>query len=143
MFRKHPQSKILLKATLSALLVVALSGAYALFCCAGMKMEAADAVSCPLAKTDHCNFSKKKASETSQTASGLDLFECCNLKFNFFVAHLEKNEFPQQVPSLANNFFNFFRSVKLAPKTGFTAFSAPAPVRARRDLHVRNCVFRI
>ncbi|HVE56950.1 MAG TPA: hypothetical protein VNB22_08975 [Pyrinomonadaceae bacterium] len=137
-----------MKNTAAALLVLTLSGAYYLLCCQEMKAATAQAEHCPLSKsvrTEHCNFSKNKTSETpSQTAASINLFECCNLKFNFFVAKLEKNEFPQQTPSaLANNFFNFLQSVKLENNAGFTGFSYRVPVFGSRDLHVRNCVFRI
>ena len=146
MVRKYLQPKILLKNTAAALLVLTLSGAFYLLCCQEMKAAAAKVEHCPLSKavqTEHCNFSKNKTSETSQTATSINLFECCNLKFNFFVAKLEKNEFPQQTPALANNFFNFLQSVKLENNTRVTDFSYRAPVFDSRDQRVRNCVFRI
>src|SRR5687767_12917742 len=116
MFPTSLHTKILLKNTAAALLVITLSGAYYLLCCLEMKAAEAKAEHCPLSKavqTEHCNFSKNKSSETpSQTAASINLFECCSLKFNFFVAKLEKNEFPRQMPpALADNFFNFLQSV--------------------------------
>jgi len=147
MFRKHLHPKILLKNTAAALLVITLSGAYYLFCCQEMRAAVAKAEHCPLSKTvqtEHCNFSKNKTSETPpQTATSLNVFECCNLKFNFFVAKLEKNEFPQQSPVLVNNFFNFLQSVKFETNARVTDFSYRAPVFDSRDQRVRNCVFRI
>lgn len=148
MFRKHLQPKTFLKNTIAALLVITLSGAYYLLCCQEMQAAAAKADHCPLSKavqTEHCNFSKNKSSEAPpQTAASINLFECCSLKFNFFVAKLEKNEFPQQTPSaLANNFFNFLQSVKLENNAGLTGFSYRAPVFDSRRLRVKNCVFRI
>src|SRR5437868_14884508 len=145
MFRPVLQPKILLKNTLAALLVITLSGAYCLFCC--QDTNAANKTEhCPLSKiskADHCNFSKQKAAETSNAAASINLFECCGLKFNFFVAKLEKNQFPQQTPVLANNFSNFLESVKLENKTGFTDFFYRAPAFENGARHIRNCVFRI
>jgi hypothetical protein len=147
MFRTYLQPKILLKNTAAALLVITLSGALYLLCCQEMKAAAAKAEHCPLSKavqTEHCNFSKNKTSENSQTAVSINLFECCNLKFNFFVAKLEKNEFPQQAPTaLANNFFNFLQSVKLENAAKLTDFSYRARVFDNRRERIRNCVFRI
>jgi len=146
MFRKYLQPKVLLKNTAAALLMITMSGAYYLFCCLEMQ-AAAKAEHCPLSKavqTEHCNFSKNKSSETPpQTATSINLFECCNLKFNFFLAKLEKNEFPQQTPVLAKNFSGFLQSIKLENKTAYTDFSYRAPIFDSRDLRVRNCVFRI
>jgi len=147
MFRKYLQPKILLKNTAAVLLTITLSGAYYLFCCPAMQAAVAKAEHCPLSKavqTEHCNFSKNKSPETPpQTATSINLFECCSLKFNFFVAKLEKNEFPQQTPVLINNHSGFLQSVKLENNTGFTDFSYRAPVFDSRDLRVKNCVFRI
>jgi len=145
MFRKHLQPKTLLKNTLAALLAITLSGAYCLFCCQETS-AATKAQHCPLSKTteaNHCNFSKKNSVETSNAAASINLFECCGLKFNFFIAKLEKTRFPQQTPALANNFFNFLQTVKSESNTGFTVFFYRAPTFEKRDLHVKNCVFRI
>lgn len=146
MFRQFSNPEILLKRALAAVLTITLSGAYCLFCCQETNAARTKAEDCPLSKNSqasHCNFSKKKTAETSQSAAGIKVFECCRLKFNFFVAKLEKNEFPQKTPALANNFSFFPQSVKLARKTGFTGFFYRAPVFEKDDLHVRNCVFRI
>jgi hypothetical protein len=147
MFRKHLQPKTFLKNTIAALLVTTLSGALYLLCCQEMKAMTAKAEHCPLSKavkSEHCNFSKNKTSETSQTAVNINLFECCNLKFNFFVAKLEKNEFPQAAPTaLVNNFFNFLQTVNLENNAGFTDFSYRSRVFDNRRERIRNCVFRI
>ncbi len=147
MFRKYLQPKVLLKNTAAALLMITMSGAYYLFCCQEMKAAVAKAEHCPLSKavqTEHCNFSKNKTSETApQTVTSINLFECCNLKFNFFVAKLEKNEFPQQTPVLAKSLSGFLQSVKLENNTEYTDFSYRAPILDSRDRRVRNCVFRI
>jgi hypothetical protein len=145
MFRKHLQPKIFLKNTLAALLVITLSGVYCLFCCPEVRAAVGpETEHCPFSKpaqTEHCNPSKNNALET---AASIRLFECCGLPFNFFVAKLEKNEFPQQqTPALAKNFFNFSGPVKPASSARATAFSYRAPVLETRDLHLRNCVFRI
>ena len=145
MFRKSLQPKTLLKNSLAALLVLTLSGAYCLFCCQEIKAATA-AEHCPLSKTtqaEHCKFSKNKDSESSQAATSINLFECCGLKFNFFVAKLEKTRFPQAASALANNFFNFAKAEKLEKAVRFSGFPYQAPVRETSDLHVRNCVFRI
>jgi hypothetical protein len=145
MFRKGLQPKALLKNSLAALLVLTLSGAYCLFCCQEIKAATA-AEHCPLSKTaqaEHCKFSKNKASESSPAAASINLFECCGLKFSFFVAKLEKTRFPQAAPASANNFFIFLPAEKLEKAARVSGFAYRAPVRETRDLHVRNCVFRI
>jgi hypothetical protein len=144
MFRTYLQPKILLKNSIAALLVITLSGAFHLFCCQAMK-AAEKSEHCPLSKpvqTEHCNFSKKGV-ETPQTAASINLFECCQLKFNFFVAKLEKNELPHAAHARANSFFSLPDSVKLAASTIPTELSYRAPVFESRDLHIKNCVFRI
>ena len=144
MFRHLLQPKTILKNTLAALLMITLSGAYCLFC--SQKINAAGKTEhCPASKivqAEHCNFSPRK-SEPPPPATAIRTFGCCGLKFNFFIAKLEKNEFPQQTPASANNFFNFQRPVKLRSRAGLTGFSYRAPVFESRDLHVKNCVFRI
>ena len=149
MFPTSLDTKILLKNTAAALLVITLSGALYLLCCHEMKAAVAEGEHCPLSKavkSEHCKFSKNKSSEAlpPQTAASLNLFECCNLKFNFFVAKLEKNEFPQAAPAaLANNFDNFWQTEKLENNAKFADFSYRAPIFDSRDRRVRNCVFRI
>jgi hypothetical protein len=127
---------------ISALLVITLSGAYCLFCCQEMSAKTV-AESCPLQKTSHCNFAKDKSPEASETAASINLFECCGLKFNFFVAKLEKNNVPEQTPAIANNFFNFLQSVNFENKAKFTDFVYRAPIYDSRFSRVKNCVFRI
>jgi hypothetical protein len=142
MFRHSLQPKFFLKNSLAALLVITLSGAYCLFCCqetnAAIKAEHHST-----SQTEHCNFSKDESSGTSRAATSVRAFECCGFKFNFFVAKLEKNELPQQAPALANNFFSFLETVKPENNRGLSDFQYRAPVFESRDLHVRNCVFRI
>jgi hypothetical protein len=142
MFRTFLNSKNLTAKMLSALLVITLSGAYCLFCCQETSAKTV-AESCPLHKTNHCNFAKNKSPEASETAASINLFECCGLKFNFFVGKLEKNEFSQQSPAIANNFFNFLQSVNFENKAKFTDFVYRAPLYDSRFSRVKNCVFRI
>jgi hypothetical protein len=141
MIRKLLLPKILLKSSLAAFLMITLSGAYCFFCC--QEINAAPKASHhSISQNGHCNFSKK-ASETSQATTSVNVFECCGLKFNFIVAKLEKKEFPEQSPALANDFFSFLQTVKFESNLNFTGFSYRAPVFESRDLHVRNCIFRI
>ncbi len=142
MFRSFLQSKNLTAKILSALLVMTLSGAYCLFCCqeTSAKMSAE---SCPLAKTNHCNFDKNQSPEASQTAASINLFECCGLKFNFFVAKLEKNNFSIQVSTATAGNFNFGQSFKFENSQKSTNFTDYAPIFESRDLCIKNCVFRI
>lgn len=146
MFRKHFQPKTLMKNTLAAFLLIAVSGAYCLLCCQEISAAFAKAEHCPLTKTvksEHCNFSTKSAAETSETAAAVNFFECCGLKFNFIVAKLEKNEFPHQTPASANSFSDFLPVLKLENKSNFTNVFYRATVFEKRDLHIKNCVFRI
>jgi hypothetical protein len=146
MIRKARQPKIFLKNTLAAFLMITLSGAYCLFCCQPIEAAESKVDHCPIKKVspgEHCDFSKNKASEPSEAASSVQAFECCGLKFNFFVAKLEKNDRPQKTPVLARNSFNFLKSVKLVDQAGFTDLPYRAPDFERAALHVRNCVFRI
>lgn len=147
MFRKYLQPKILLKNTLAAFLMITVSGVYCLFCCTDASAAASEAEHCPLSKTvtsEHCDFSKKNAAETSTAEAKANAFECCGLKFNFYVAKLDKNEFSQKTPSaLARNFSSFPQSASRENKTGLTAFFYRAPVYEKGSLHVKNRVFRI
>jgi hypothetical protein len=144
MFRHSLQPKIFLKNAIAALLVITLSGAYCLFCCreinAATKAEQHPAT---ISGGDHCHFQKDKSSATAETTTSVNAFECCGFKFNFFVAKLEKPEFTQPAPALANNYFSFLESVKPERNRKLKGFSYHAPVFESRDLHVKNCVFRI
>jgi hypothetical protein len=144
MFRLTFQPKNLLKNSSAALLVLILSGVFYLVCCRVM-MAAEKAEHCPLTKTtqtEHCNFSKR-ADEKARTATSINLFECCQLKFNFFVAKLEKKRLPHAAPARASNFFSLPESIKHAGSPSETDFSYRAPAFESRDLHIKNCVFRI
>ena len=138
MFGHSFRLKSLLKNSLAALLVITLSGAYCLFCCEEI-IAATKSAHHSQIQSEHCNFSKN----TSDAATSIKAFECCGLKFNFFVAKLEKNEFPEQAPALADNFFGFSESQKLRRGASPTEFSYRAPIFEKRDLHIKNCVFRI
>lgn len=145
MFRNSLQPKFILKNTLAALLMITLSGAYCLFCCQEILAavgKAAHQTAGKAVQTEHCNFSKNESSGTSKAANA-DAFECCGLKFNFFVAKLVKKEFPQKTPASANNFSVFPESAELETNAGCADFFYRAPIDDSRDLHVKNCVFRI
>jgi hypothetical protein len=142
MFRTFLHSKNLTAKMLSALLVMTLSGAYCLFCCQETNAKTV-AESCPLHKTNHSNFAKNKSPEASETAASVNLFECCGLKFNFFVAKLEKTSFSNQSPAIGNNSFNFLKSVKSENKPDFTHFYYRPPISDSRFSRVKNCLFRI
>lgn len=143
MFRRSLKPKTLLKTTTAALLTIILSGAYFFFCCQEI-FAAGKPEHCPPKKpeAEYCPFSKTKSSEAPRAAN-LNSVEHCTLKFNFFIAKLEKNEFPQKTPALANSFFSFPESVKPEKNAGSDDFFYRAPVYDNRDLHVKNCVFRI
>jgi hypothetical protein len=146
MFRNGLQPQTLLKKTIAALLMITLSGAYCLLCsreiiAAG---KAAHHQVGQTGRTEHCKFSKNnKTSDASKAATAVKGFEFCPLRFSFFIAKLEKKEFPKQTPVLANNFSRFPESVKLETRAGFADFFYRAPVRESSDLHIKNCVFRI
>ena len=142
MFRQYLQPKTLLKPATAALLAFSLSGVYFLFCCQEIYASNQTAHH-PAGKSEHCHFSKSETSETASAANGINICERCGLKFNFFVAKLEKNKLPQKAPVLANNFFNFFKPEKPVRDAGFRGFSYRAPAPPNVDLCVRNCVFRI
>lgn len=146
MFRHPLKPKNLLKFQLAALLTITLSGVYYLVCCPEIYSAGSGAghhAAGMTAGNGHCNFFKKKSSETSFAAAGLNASKSCALKFNFYVAKLEKKELPQNSPASAHNFFNFLGPVKLEYKTGFTGFSDRAPLFDKGALHIKNCVFRI
>lgn len=147
MFRHGLQPKNLLNTAFAAFLAIILSGAVNLLCCRQMIFARQAEEHCPLTKKvkqAHCDFSKEPATATSETAKSVRTFECCTLKFNFFVAKLEKNDYSPKTPAAeVRNFSIFLRAVKLENKTGLTVFSDRERVFAVRDLHVKNCVFRI
>ena len=145
MFRRRLQPKNLLKTTLAALLLITLSGAYCLFCCQEI-IAAAKQWHQPKAhasQSENCHFSKTKATETTKTSVGVSGFEGCSLKFNLFIAKLEKKEFPKQTFVAAINFFSFPEFLKPAQNRAFPALQYRAPVHESDDLNVKNCVFRI
>lgn len=142
MARSFLQLQKLLPKMLAAFLAITLSGAYCLFCCQEAN-AAAKADFCPLAKTNHCNSSKSRVPEVSQTAANLNPFECCGLKFNFFVANLEKHQFSPQTPATANNFSYFRQTVKFENNRKSPVFYERTTIFRSGKLQVKNCVFRI
>ena len=136
------QSKKLLPKMLAAFLAITLSGAYCLFCCQETS-AAAKAEFCPLSKTNHCNSSKNKTPENSDTAANVNPFECCGLKFNFFVANLEKHQFSPQTPATARNFSGFRQTVKFEGNRKSPVFYERTTIFRSGSLRLKNCVFRI
>lgn len=146
MFRKTLQPKNLVKITLAALLAVTLSGAYNLFCCQQIVLAQGAPEHCPLSQTvksKHCNFSKDIAAQSAQAAKGAKAFECCALKFNFFIGKLEKTEFSKKAPAALSRPTNPTLVVKATNSAALNDFSYRPRIAEKRDLHVKNCIFRI
>lgn len=145
MFRRGLQPKSLLKNTLAALLAITLSGAYCLFCCQEIvaAVKQSHTPQAHASQSENCHFSKTKSAESSKKPTAVNSFECCGMRFSFFVAKLEKKEFPQQTLVAATNSFGFPESVKSVKNAASTAPGYRAPILESRDLHVKNCVFRI
>ena len=139
------QPKNLLRMTLAALLTVTLSGAYCLFCCQEIiaAVKSAHQTVSHAKGSENCHFSKKKAADDSKPSVRLSGLEGCSPRFTFFIAKLEKKEFPQQALVAANNFSAFLETVNSGKKATFTGFQYRAPILERRDLCIKNCVFRI
>jgi hypothetical protein len=130
----------------SSVLVFWLSGVALLFCCGNMEARAAaEADSCPLAKTSHCN--KRSRGETKvdfarfQREESLT-FDCCGFLPKVFdkARKIEKN--PQTAAAMP--------SAKIsAPKFSFVVDTIKAPkvyrppVQNRGSTYLKNCVFRI
>jgi len=145
MFRRGLQPKTLLKNTLAALLTITLSGAYCLFCCQEIIAAAKQShkPKAHVSQSENCHFSKTKSAESTKTTTVVNAFECCSLRFSFFVAKLEKKKFPQQIFVPVTDFFSFPESVKSLRTADSAAFRYRAPTLESRDLHIKNCVFRI
>lgn len=129
----------------SGVLVLWLSGVALLFCCGNMQAQAAaEAESCPLAKTSHCN--KRAGGETKvdfarfQREQSLT-FDCCGFLPKVFdkARKIEKN--PQATATTAAKIsaakFSFVVEARKAPKV------YRPPVRNRGGTYLKNCVFRI
>ena len=133
-----------IKQMVSGSLIIWLSGFLFLFCCESSKVQATEAESCPLAKTNHC--SKLIASENNLESASFELeqqaFDCCRFLpviFNKSV-RIEKTlevgipiatvKVFQPVFSAANHSFP-------APKNFHSVFIN------RENIHLKNCVFRI
>ena len=139
------QSKTLTAKTLAAFLCLAVSGAYCLLCCQALSAQSPDD-SCPLTKTNHCNSSENKPVKTdAPAAKGVNAFECCGLKFNFFVAKLEKNDRSKQnAAPVAASDFSVMTGFKAFEKSlELSAFQYRPPNFDLRSSRVRNGVFRI
>lgn len=130
---------------ISGALVIWLSGVVLLFCCGKMEARAAaEADSCPLAKTSHCD--RQSGAENAvdfasfQRESGA--FNCCGFLPELFdkARKIEKN--PQALTTAmsaktrATKFSFVIREVK-SPK-----IYQPA-IRNRGSTYLKNCVFRI
>ena len=132
------------KRAIAGLLAVWLSGVVFLFCCEMPNAQAAEAESCPLKKTSHCD---KKL--TDETVSQFVLFEtenetanCCRFMSQVFdkVRKLETNQQPANVSAI----------VKVpSPKFAFLKTESQSRnfyqsvIRNRGSAFLRNCVFRI
>lgn len=129
---------------ISGVLVLWLSGVVLLFCCGNMEARAAEADSCPLAKTSHCN--KQSGGENNPDSARFQkeslTFDCCAFLPKVFdkARKIEKN--PQVTAATA--------TAKIrAPKFSFVAETIKAPkvyeplVHNRGSTYLKNCVFRI
>ena len=130
--------------TVSGLLVFWLSGLVFLFCCEMPNAQAAEAESCPLKKTSHCD---KKS--TDETASQYASFEtenktvnCCQSMSQVFdkARKLESNQQSAQTAAV----------VKVSPpKLSFQKIYSPSlpayqsVISNRGSTYLRNRVFRI
>ena len=132
------------KRVVAGLMTVWLSGAVFLFCCGMPNAKAAEAESCPIQKTSHCN--KKSAAETdSQFASfGAEnhTLDCCRFPAQVFdkARKLEINQQPAVVAA----------TVKvLSPKLSFLKTNSSSRIfyqsvtRNGGSTYLRNRVFRI
>lgn len=132
------------KRIIAGLLAVWLSGVVFLFCCEMPMAKAAEAESCPLAKTNHCH-KKSAGADVSQFVSLQTddrTFDCCRFPSQVF-DKARKIETIQQTAAVAT-------IVKVAPPQ----FSFVETNFKRREIHqsfirnrgstfLRNCVFRI
>jgi hypothetical protein len=129
---------------IASVLVIWLSGVVLLFCCENMKAQAAEADSCPLAKTSHCDKQAGVADnpDAARFQTESHAFDCCGFLPKVFdkARKIEKN--PQV--ALATT------TAKIdAPKFSFVVETrkAPqvyrAPVHNRGGTYLKNCVFRI
>ena len=129
---------------ISSALVIWLSGFVLLFCCGNMEARAAEADSCPLAKTSHCD--KQSSVENNLDSASFQkesqAFDCCGFLPKVFdkARKIEKNP---QVSVAAT-------TVKIsAPKFSFVVDTIKAPkvykppVHNRGSTYLKNCVFRI
>jgi hypothetical protein len=146
MFGLAAQLKTLTAKSLAAALCLSISGAFCLFCCQSMSAQTAPD-SCPLAKTSHCNSSKNKAAKSgAPAAKGVDAYECCALKFNFFVAKLEKNKRQQQSADAAvapPNALVLSRLKTYAARRELPARIYRPPDFDGRGQRLKNCLLRI
>ena len=132
------------KRVVAGLLAVWLSGVVFLFCCEMPNAQAAEAESCPLKKTSHCD--KKSIDET---VSQSDSFEtenktvnCCRVMSQVFdkARKLESNQQSAQTAAV----------VKVSPpKLSFQKIYSPSlpayqsVISNRGSTYLRNRVFRI
>lgn len=146
MIRRIIQSRILI-IFISAFLCLNLSGSFCLAYCQ-IKVAKSETEHCPLAKLDKENCPKTKSVNSSDltsfenSISGNEI-DCCLPAINFFVATLEKNQFPTQTTVAAINDFSLakpvaFEKVQYTPK-----FSYQKPLFDYRTARLKNCVFRI
>jgi hypothetical protein len=140
------QIKTLTAKSLAAALCLSISGAYCLFCCQAMSGAQTVPDSCPLAKTSHCNSSKnKEAKSGAPAAKGVDGFECCALKFNFFVATLEEAKQPQSADAAVStpNSLVLSRLKTYAARRELPARIYRPPDFDGRGQRLKNCLLRI
>jgi hypothetical protein len=128
----------------AGVLVIWLSGVVLLFCCGNMKAQAAEADSCPLAKTSHCDkhSSVEDDPETARFQTESRAFDCCGFLPKVFDKARKIEKDPQAAPTMPTAKIS-------APKFSFVvaAIKAPGayrpPVHNRGGTYLKNCVFRI
>jgi hypothetical protein len=129
---------------ISSVLVIWLSGVVLLFCCGNMEARAAEADSCPLAKTSHCD--KQSSDENSLDFARFQkeslTFDCCA----FLPKVFDKARKIEKIPQVAN----VSKSAEIpAPKFSFVVQNVKSPkiyrpvVHNRGSTYLKNCVFRI
>jgi len=129
---------------ISSLLVVWMSGVVLLFCCGNMEARAAEADSCPLAKTSHCD--KQTGGETNLDFARIQkeswAFDCCGFLPKLFdkARKIEKNPQAATIATTAK---------PRAPKLSFVIQTVKSQkvyqpiVQNRGSTYLKNCVFRI
>jgi hypothetical protein len=133
------------KRVVAGMLAVWLSGVVFLFCCEMPNAQAAEAESCPLKKTSHCDkkTNDKIVSQNASLETGNETVNCCPFMMSQVFDKARKLETNGQSAEVAVVSKVSPPKFSLLKTNSQSIIFYQSVLRNRGSTYLRNCVFRI